>query len=153
MTNTENSNYEALRRCLTELTAAASPGPWYFNSYSAVFSKPLTDRWEDLPDEEADKYENDPIVLSVPAKYGDTAPLGSRQYADAALAAPAHEYAAVALAAAEVHDWLADPMLHKQRIVVGEVWKCVATCSTCSTQKDLQLALDALQKAMVINDA
>lgn len=75
---------------------AATPGPWYWNGYSVVFSTPLMERMRngDAPEypatrrpgppwfspednawlkQQHEAYEADSTVCSVPAEYGDTA--------------------------------------------------------------------------------
>jgi hypothetical protein len=87
----------------------ATPGPWGYNSYRAVFGPPaLIQAYDDAPDypegprptigtpedmawcaQRAAAYEAEPIVASVPAHYGDTAT--GRHAADAEFIAHARE--------------------------------------------------------------
>jgi hypothetical protein len=66
--------------------AAATPGPWHYNSYSAVYGSHadydrLEKEWEAAGEPPADKgtewwdrfYDADPDVAHVPAHHGDTA--------------------------------------------------------------------------------
>lgn len=82
MTDAATTPSSELADQLEALWKAATPGPWFYNTYSTVFSAPLTAA---LEDEAVETYETDPAVCRVPAKYGDTAPLGTRQCADARL--------------------------------------------------------------------
>ena len=69
-----------------------SPGPWFYDSYSKVGSAPLVQSWDDLPLDtisEDEEYPVDPDVCWVRPKYGDTAPPGSKQFADAHILARA----------------------------------------------------------------
>ncbi|REJ98751.1 MAG: hypothetical protein DWQ35_00430 [Planctomycetota bacterium] len=64
---------------LARLAAEATPGPWFFNSYSGVFSEPRVREYdeaesklaEDAPDSEWGKLP-EPLVCSVPTVAGDT---------------------------------------------------------------------------------
>lgn len=76
----------------------ATEGPWFYNSYSAIFSGPMVpidDEWEgdfDDPEQKRDYYLNaDAGIANVPAAYGDTA-IGRHQ-ADAEYIAAANPHA------------------------------------------------------------
>lgn len=73
-----------------QLVEGATPGPWFYNSYSGVFSAPLMEQCKALEDECAaagwppcdlpqdqpwyDRfYDTEPQVCKVPAHHGDTA--------------------------------------------------------------------------------
>jgi hypothetical protein len=93
---------------LRALAAEATPGPWFYNGYSGVFSAPLTQVYDDLEDFECKvpeykescgdgpcsgcpffehEYRHGPLVVHVPAHHGDTA-IG-RHAADGAFIAEA----------------------------------------------------------------
>jgi len=76
---------------------AANPAPWFYNGYSAILSQPMLkphDEWEntafadghslekrrdckacgkDYCELHATDYQMDPLIVSIPAQYGDTA--------------------------------------------------------------------------------
>ena len=91
---------------LTALEKAANPAPWFFNGYSAIFSKTMNDGYDEWVEPLVDanhsldrsacapcdgkacqhateEYHRDPAVAWVPAHHGDTA-IGKR-IADAQL--------------------------------------------------------------------
>jgi hypothetical protein len=93
---------------LRALAENATPGPWFYNGYSGVFSSPLTQVYDDLDDPECEvpahkescgngpcpgcpffehEHEHGPLVAHVPAHHGDTA-IG-RHAADGAFIAEA----------------------------------------------------------------
>lgn len=66
---------EELER-LREAIASGSPLPWFFDSYSGIFSQPLVkeyDRIADIEPERPDEEFPEPRVASVPRRSGDTA--------------------------------------------------------------------------------
>lgn len=112
---------------LEQAARAATPGPWFYNSYSAVFAcgdtvnPTLYDQWagalldasEDSDWERGGKhfdedYLRDPHVASVPAHHGDTAT--GRRIADAEFIAQANPDTVLALIALvkELRDALAE---------------------------------------------
>lgn len=65
---------------LDDLSRKATPGPWFWNSYSTVFSEPLgqiADDWpldgDDIADPDRYYFEAEARVAGVPAFRGDTA--------------------------------------------------------------------------------
>jgi hypothetical protein len=65
-----------------ERTKRATEGPWFWNSYSGVFSGPWVKRYDaaeqEIPDAAPDEDPRwdalpEPLVASVPPAYGDTA--------------------------------------------------------------------------------
>lgn len=70
-------------RAWKELEQAATKGPWFYNSYSSIHSKELSQRYGELAKEgQGDRtkeewrellHANEPVVARVPAHHGDTA--------------------------------------------------------------------------------
>ena len=158
---------ELLRRAaekLREHANAASPGPWDYNSYSAILSGPKVipyDEWDcgehELERREpcgacgsatgcslaAEEYSRDPLVASVPSYAGDTA--HGQHAADASLIELMHP--PVALAFAEWLDAEADG--HAAVQGVGQVVGALMV-QMSSTEFGAQIKHSTLPQAVAV---
>jgi hypothetical protein len=135
MTDTDDVIREVRR-----LDAEATSGPWFYNSYSTVFSEPASEAYEALvqaiPDDAPDEaWEALPAgyVASVPVVGGDTATAeGSK---DAALIA--HFRTAAPLLAAEVERLRAENAARREELRLAQCPnprdpEYAGHCETCS---------------------
>ena len=82
-------------KAIRERLDAATPGPWFYNSYNGIYSAPLQERFnelesaipEDAPDEAYDVLPQT-RVASVPVRAGDTATTQGEKDAAFIAAAP-----------------------------------------------------------------
>ena len=133
---------------------AATPGPWFWNSYCDIFSKPLSDAMEaserGLTDEQLDaldalprtkQLEIEPTVCSVPNANGD-ATRGKRQVADSIFIEHAREDIPYLLAQLEAKEKTIEavrvlPVTH-ERIPNAAPNSCYDTCTACALDHILE---------------
>lgn len=127
------------RRRLRELEAAATPGPWFFNSYSTLFSAPLSKVHceieakipDDAPDEAYDVLPETRTAF-VPTIAGDTATAQGRR--DAALIAAARNALAPLLDALDAADARAADLEGQMAVLGGPL--AADRRTLCNRQKD-----------------